>query len=152
MKCFQTMMDTQAERDAARDAAHAEQTRLLVEAISLKGTEEGRVDVAREVIKQLLPDSISARATELINNEMLDGLKLDVKHKRLIVNRAPETLGKAFLDEAENIGVPILCTIPDDASLLEFDMERKSLFDLADDSPAVVAVDRLMEKVLELAG
>jgi hypothetical protein len=33
MKCFQMMAD----RDEARDAAHAEQTRLLVEAISLKG-------------------------------------------------------------------------------------------------------------------
>ena len=41
IKCFQMMMDTQAERDDARDAAHAaaaaEQTRLLIEAISLKG-------------------------------------------------------------------------------------------------------------------
>jgi len=108
----------------------------------------GRVDVLLMVTDYALR---GLRAVGRIN-EMLDGLKLDVKHKGLIVNRAPETLGKAFLDEAENIGVPILCTIPDDASLLEFDMERKSLFDLADDSPAVVAVDRLMEKVLELAG
>ena len=37
MKCFQTMMDTQAEQNAARDAAAAEQTRLFVEAISLNG-------------------------------------------------------------------------------------------------------------------
>jgi hypothetical protein len=37
MKCFQMMMDRDDARDDARDAAHAEQTRLLVEAISLKG-------------------------------------------------------------------------------------------------------------------
>ncbi|MBC2705686.1 AAA family ATPase [Desulfobacula sp.] len=83
-------------------------------------------------------------------NEMLDGLKLDVKHKGLIVNRAPETLSKAFLDEAESIGVPILCTIPDDNNLLEFDMERRSLLELEDDSPAVVAVKEMMEKVKEI--
>ncbi len=108
----------------------------------------GRVDMLLMVTDYALR---GLRAVGRIN-EMLDGLKLDVKHKGLIVNRAPETLGKAFLDEAQAIGVPILCTIPDDVNLLEFDMERKSLFDLPDDSPAVKAVDQLMEKVLKLAG
>jgi len=37
MKCFQMMGEQSEARDAARDAAQAEQTRLLVEAISLKG-------------------------------------------------------------------------------------------------------------------
>jgi hypothetical protein len=37
MNVFQMMTDRDAVRDAARDAAHAEQTRLLIEAISLKG-------------------------------------------------------------------------------------------------------------------
>ncbi|CCK81921.1 MULTISPECIES: ATP-binding protein [Desulfobacula] len=83
-------------------------------------------------------------------NEMLGDLKLDVKHKGLIVNRAPETLSKAFLDEVERIGVPILCTIPDDANLLEFDMERRSVLELEDDSPAVFAVNQMMSKVKEI--
>ncbi|MCG8567223.1 MAG: AAA family ATPase [Desulfobacterales bacterium] len=83
-------------------------------------------------------------------NEMLNDLKLDVKHKGLIVNRAPDQLSQTFLDEVREIGVPILCTIPDDENLLNFDMERRSLIDLPDDSPAVVAVDGLMAKVREL--
>jgi CO dehydrogenase maturation factor len=83
-------------------------------------------------------------------NEMLGDLKLDVKHKGLVVNRAPETLSRAFLDEVESIGVPLLCTLPDDSNLLSFDMERRSLLDLPDDSPAVVAIDRMMEKVKEI--
>lgn len=82
-------------------------------------------------------------------NEMLGDLKLDVRQKGLIVNRAPDQLNQAFLDEAAQIGVPILCTIPQDDNLLEFDMERRSLLELPDDSPAVVAVDSLMEKVLK---
>ncbi len=82
-------------------------------------------------------------------NDMLGDLKLDVMHKGLIVNRAPETLGKAFLDEVERIGIPILCIIPDDNNLLEFDMEQRSLIELEDDSPAVEAINQMMKKVKE---
>ncbi len=83
-------------------------------------------------------------------NDMLGELKLEVKQKGLIVNRAPETLSKAFLDEVERIGVPIVCTIPNDNNLLEFDMEQRSLLELEGDSPAVVAVDQMMGKVRTL--
>ncbi len=78
---------------------------------------------------------------------MLSDLKLSVNHIGLVVNRAPQTLGQAFMDEVEKIGVPILCTLPDDQALLEFDMEQKSLLGLEDDSPAVLAVDDLMERI-----
>ncbi len=83
-------------------------------------------------------------------NDMLGDLKLEVKQKGLIVNRAPETLSKAFLDEVERIGVPIVCTIPNDNNLLEFDMEQRSLLELEENSPAVVAVDQMMGKVRTL--
>jgi CO dehydrogenase maturation factor len=83
-------------------------------------------------------------------NEMLGDLKLEVANKGLIVNRAPKELSKAFLDEADSIGVPIIATIPDDKNLLEFDMERRSLIELGEDSPAVVAIHEMMEKVKEI--
>ncbi|MBF0572674.1 MAG: protein AcsF, partial [Desulfamplus sp.] len=82
--------------------------------------------------------------------EMIPSLKLGVSNVGLVVNRAPSELGKAFLDEAYKIGVQILSTLPNDDTLLEFDMERKSLLDLPDDSKAVVAVDSLMENVLRI--
>ncbi len=82
-------------------------------------------------------------------NGMLEGLKLTVAAKGLVVNRAPEKLSQAFLDEVESIGLPIIGTIPDDTNLLEFDMERRSLMDLPDDSPAVVAVDKVIDNILE---
>lgn len=78
---------------------------------------------------------------------MLGDLKLSVGSVGLVVNRAPETLGKAFLEEVEAIDIPILATLPSDDALLEFDMERKSLLDLPDDSLAVKAVDNLMIKI-----
>jgi CO dehydrogenase maturation factor len=83
-------------------------------------------------------------------NEMLGDLKLDVKNKGLIVNRAPETLSQTFLDEVEKIGVPIVCIIPDDKNLLEFDMERKSMLELPSDSPAVIAIDKMMKEKIEV--
>ncbi len=106
----------------------------------------GKVDILLMVTDYALR---GLRAVGRIN-EMLDDLKLDVKHKGLIVNRAPETLNQAFLDEVEKIGVPIVCTIPDDNNLLEFDMEQRSLLDLPDDSKAVLAVEEMMKKVLEM--
>ncbi len=83
-------------------------------------------------------------------NEMLGDLKLDVKNKGLIVNRAPETLSQTFLDEVEKIGVPIVCIIPDDKNLLEFDMERKSMLELPSDSPAVIAIDKMMKEKIAI--
>ncbi|MBF0413461.1 MAG: AAA family ATPase [Desulfamplus sp.] len=83
-------------------------------------------------------------------HEMLDSLKLTVANVGLVVNRSPSELGKAFLDEAAKIGVQILSTFPNDDTLLEFDMERKSLLELPDESPAVLAVDSLMNKVFEI--
>ncbi|MCF6247457.1 MAG: AAA family ATPase [Desulfobacula sp.] len=106
----------------------------------------GKVDILLMVTDYALR---GLRAVGRIN-EMLGDLKLTVKQKGLIVNRAPETLSKAFLDEVERIGVPIVCTIPDDNNLLEFDMEQRSLLELDNDSPAVVAVDQMMEKVRPL--
>jgi CO dehydrogenase maturation factor len=105
----------------------------------------GRVDMLMMVTDYALR---GLRAVGRING-MLNDLKLDVRQKGLIVNRAPDRLSQAFLDEAAQIGVPILCTIPQDDNLLEFDMERRSLLELPDNSPAVVAVKGLMEKVLK---
>ncbi len=108
----------------------------------------GKVDILLMVTDYALR---GLRAVGRIN-EMLDDLKLEIKHKGIIVNRAPEKLSQAFLDEVERIGVPILCTIPDDDNLLEFDMEQRSLMELPDDSKAVLAIDRMMEKIKETIG
>lgn len=106
----------------------------------------GKVDMLLMVTDYALR---GLRAVGRING-MLDDLKLDVREKGLIVNRAPEQLNQAFLDEVEQIGVPLLCSIPQDDNLLEFDMERRSMLELPDDSPAVVAVNGLMEKIIKV--
>ncbi len=82
---------------------------------------------------------------------MLDKLKLDVENVAIIVSRGPEELSDAFLEEVKEIGIPIAGIIPNDPALLEFDMERKSLLELPDDSPSVVATQKLMDEYSPVA-
>lgn len=79
-------------------------------------------------------------------NEMLEGLKLDIGEMGIVVTRAPNELNEKFLEEVEEIGVEIVGIIPDDPALLDFDMEKRSLMELDDDSPAVAAVDEMLEQ------
>ncbi len=78
-------------------------------------------------------------------NDMLQSLKLKVASTAIIVTRGPEKLSDAFLAEVAEIGIPIAGVIPNDPALLEFDMERRSLLDLPDDSLSVAAIQKVME-------
>lgn len=102
----------------------------------------GRVDMLYLVTDYSLR---GLRAVRRINT-MLQGLKLDVKNIAIVVTRGPEQLGDAFMKEVEEIGLPIGGIIPNDPALLEFDMERRSLLELPNDSLSVVAVQKLMEE------
>jgi CO dehydrogenase maturation factor len=106
----------------------------------------GRVDMLLLVTDYALR---GLRAVKRINDMLVD-LKLDVKNIGLIVNRAPEKLNDRFLEEVEEIGVPIICTLPEDNTLLDFDMERKSFMDLPDDCPSVLKLDELMQKIIKI--
>ncbi len=88
----------------------------------------------------------SLRGLRAVNriHGMLDSLKLNIGSLGIVVTRGPATLGDVFLQEVEEIGIPIVAVIPDDPALLDFDMERKSLLDLPNESPSVIAVDKLM--------
>ena len=87
------------------------------------------------------------RAVKRINS-LLDELKLTVAEKGIVVTRAPETLGKAFMAEVEEIGLPIWGQIPSDDDLLEFDMERKSLMAMTEEALSVNATKQMMDQVL----
>ena len=104
----------------------------------------GRVDMLYLVTDYALR---GLRAVRRIN-DMLPGLKLDVKQAGIVVTRAPEKLGSAFMNEAQAIGLPVVAAIPNDPMLLDFDMEKRSLLDLPADSPAVATVDKMMAATL----
>ena len=77
---------------------------------------------------------------------MLESLKLEVTEMGIVVTRAPAELNAKFLEEVEEIGVPIVGIIPDDPTLLDFDMEKRSLMELADDDPSVAAVEEMLQE------
>jgi len=79
---------------------------------------------------------------------MLGTLNLDVGSLGIVVSRGPEKLGETFSAEADEIGVSVAAVIPDDPALLEYDMEKRSLLDLPDDSPAVIAVEEMLKSTV----
>lgn len=87
------------------------------------------------------------RAVRRING-MLDSLKLTIGNIAIIVTRGPQELSEPFMKEVDEIGLPIAGIVPDDPKLLDFDMERKSLLELPDDSLSVAAVARIMDQYL----
>jgi CO dehydrogenase maturation factor len=107
----------------------------------------GRVDMLYLVTDYALR---GLRAVRRIN-DMLPGLKLDVKQAGIIVTRAPEKLGDAFMAEAQAIGLPVVAAIPNDPTLLDFDMEKRSLLDLPADAPAVAAVGKMLAATLAIS-
>ena len=106
----------------------------------------GRVDMLYLVTDYALR---GLRAVRRIN-DMLPGLKLDVKQAGIIVMRAPEKLSDVFMDEVKAIGLPVAASIPNDPMLLDFDMEKRSLLDLPADAPAVAAVGKMVAATLAL--
>ena len=104
---------------------------------------DGKVD------KLMLVTDYSLRGLRALRriNEMLDSLKLNVDEIGIVVTRAPEKLNDIFMKEVNEINVPIFGTIPDDSALLDFDMEKRSLLDLPDESSSVVAINKLMSEI-----
>ena len=82
--------------------------------------------------------------------ELIADLKLAVKEKHLVVDRAPGELAAGFQQEIQKQGVELLGIIPVDNTIFEYDLQGKSLLDLPDESPAVEMVAGMMEKMIRV--
>ena len=102
----------------------------------------GKVDILFLVTDYALR---GLRAVRRIHT-MLESLKLDVKEIAIIVTRGPEELSETFLQEVKEIGVSIAGVIPHDPALLDYDMERRSILDLPDESVSVAALNKIMDE------
>jgi CO dehydrogenase maturation factor len=80
------------------------------------------------------------RAAELVKD-----LKIDVGQTHLIVNRLPgDEIPLPLRSLIDTIGVPLLGVIPEDQTLLEFELSGRPLVDLGDESPVYRAVAEMM--------
>jgi CO dehydrogenase maturation factor len=81
--------------------------------------------------------------------ELVDELKLDVKRVSFIITHVPGGLDEHIKQEIENLHLAPLVLIPLDTEIQRFDLEKKPLLDLPDDSPAVEAVHKLVDDLMQ---
>jgi len=74
-------------------------------------------------------------------------LKLTVREKHLVVDRAPGELAPEFLAEIQKQGVDLLGVVPPDERVMEYDLQGRPLLDLPEDSAAVRAVKEMVAKI-----
>jgi len=77
---------------------------------------------------------------------LVDELKLDVKERKFIINRAPADHAR-IQEYASELGLDISTIIPQDDLIAEYDMEGKPVFNLPGDSVAVKGLYGLLEGV-----
>ncbi len=97
----------------------------------------------------LLVSNHSVKGVRAISRilELIDELKLRIKKKIVIINLVPEKLDPLVADELERLGLKTDIIIPEDEVLYRYDLEQKPLIEMPDNSPAVQAVDRMMNNL-----
>lgn len=76
-------------------------------------------------------------------------LDVHIENAYLIVNRLNgDTIPGPLQERIDNVGVPLLGTVPLNNDLAEFEFSGRPLVDLGDDSPVYQAVAAMMEKAL----
>jgi len=80
--------------------------------------------------------------------QLIDELRLRIKHKWVVINQAPSVIDPLVVAELDRLGLALDATVPEDRLIMEYDWHQRSLLDIPGDSPAVVAIDQLMTKIL----
>lgn len=78
--------------------------------------------------------------------ELADSLRLGVKKKYLVVNRARPEEVKILEPEIEKTGLEYAGMIPADPAVEEYDLYSRPLISLPDDAPAVAAVGDILRR------
>ena len=81
--------------------------------------------------------------------DLVKELQLDARRVSFIISRVPGgKLDGPVTAELKLAGITPAAIIPEDESLVQFDMEKRSILEVPDDSPAAGAVKRLIEWML----
>jgi CO dehydrogenase maturation factor len=104
----------------------------------------------RDVDHLLLVSDASLRG--LVAAEAMVGLtaelEINVRNSYLVVNRVIGPLPDALHAKVEQIGIPLLATVPYDAQLVEFDSSGRPLVELPEDAPVSRAVEGIARRLL----
>jgi CO dehydrogenase maturation factor len=81
---------------------------------------------------------------------LVEELKLNVGYQFLVMDRTTNDLPQSLKAEVEKVGVELLGTIPRDETIVQYDLEEKSLMNLPETSAAVIAVKEIMNNLIKL--
>lgn len=76
---------------------------------------------------------------------LIDQLETKVKNIYLILNKTTPEEGAILKDEIEKTGITLAGLISADPMITEYDAEGKALFDLPEDSPAVLSLFKILD-------
>ena len=96
-----------------------------------------------------LDHSIKGARTAQRILQLVDELRLDVRKRSVIVTRSTSGIDPIILKELEGFGINPLAAVPADDNIAVYDLERRSLLGLPDSSVAVMAIERVMDHILQ---
>ncbi len=75
-------------------------------------------------------------------------LEISVRQTHLVVNRVTGALPAAWDEKINQMGIPLLATIPYDSQLVEFDSNGRPLVELPDNAPISRAVAQIAQQLV----
>ena len=92
----------------------------------------------------------SVKGVRTIGNilDLIKELNLNVKRQSIVINQAPAELDPMISAGLGQLGISADAVIPMDGLIADYDLVQRPLTELPDDSPAVRAIDGLMDKLL----
>jgi CO dehydrogenase maturation factor len=80
--------------------------------------------------------------------ELISELKLRAKHQSVVINMVPDGIDTSISLELDKLGIKPDALVAEDEQIIDFDLNRKPLLDMPEDSKAVKSINILMDKIL----
>ncbi len=79
--------------------------------------------------------------------DLIDELKLDIERRVLIINRVSGDERDTLIKYAEDLGLEVAGTVPNDPTVFQFDLEGKPIFELPSESVAVTSLFSILDNL-----
>jgi CO dehydrogenase maturation factor len=102
-----------------------------------------------DVDELIIVSDHSVKGVRTVGNilDLIKELNLNVKRQSIVINRVPGELDPMIVEGLNKMNVRADAVIPMDSLIADYDLEQKPLTELPDASPAVQAINGLMEKL-----
>jgi len=108
-----------------------------------------RTNGTMEVLLVIAHPTIAGAKTAMRIMELVRSLKLDVGCCYLVLNQLDAEVDPGLKTEFDRTGIEIIGTVPTDPLIRDFELKAVSLMTLPAESKAVIAVETILQKILE---